>query len=169
MALVTFADYARHRGVTRSAVYYARDRGLLVLGDGGKVDLDASDARWAADGPPEPAGLTRARGGPVAVGSADDDGERRNAADTRKAIAAAGLAELALAQKRGELVPVVDVQRAWYGLVRASRDRLLGLPDRISADIASMADQHEVRVYLDREIRGALAELTEPEGGADGG
>ena len=166
--LVGVGEYAKHRGVSRRAVYDAIRAGAIVQ-DGGKVDVAAADAAWAANVAPEPAQLKRSRAAPApernaAPGdAAADGGESLNAATTRKAIAAASLAELHLAQRRGELVAVADVQREWFSLGRAMRDRLLGLPDRISADLATLADQHEVRVYLDRELRGALAELTDPD------
>ena len=162
--LVGVGEYAKHRGVTRKAVYAALRTGAIVAA-GGKVDVAAADAAWAANVAPEPEQLKRSRAAPGPERNADsgdaaaDSGESFNAATTRKAIAAASLAELHLAHRRGELVSVVEVQREWFRLGRATRDRLLGLPDRISADLAALADQHEVRVYLDRELRAALSDL----------
>tara|TARA_R110000868_G_scaffold82394_1_gene232708 strand:+ start:796 stop:1320 length:525 start_codon:yes stop_codon:yes gene_type:complete len=169
--LVGIADYARHRKCSRQAVYDALRSGAIVVDKSGKIDLEAADSAWAANIPPEATAPKAAREqnpqSPAVEQEPDseerDGGESFNAARTRRERANADRAELVAQRERGELVAVAEVQREWFTLGRAMRDRLLGLPDRISADLASMADQHEVRVYLDRELRGALAELAPSE------
>ena len=62
---------------------------------------------------------------------------------------------------RGELVPTDDVRREASRLARQVRDRLLIIPSRIAAMLATMQDQEEVRQLVQGEIEMALKGLAD--------
>ena len=63
---------------------------------------------------------------------------------------------LALLREKEELLPVEAVKKAAFDLGRALRDRMMGIPDRISGQLAVTSDANEVFRVLDEEIRLAL-------------
>lgn len=79
---------------------------------------------------------------------------------TRREKATASMAELLLAQKRGELISAREIEQAQFAIARQVRDRMLSIPDRIAAIVAAEADVHKVRELLTEEIRLALTELS---------
>jgi len=76
-------------------------------------------------------------------------------ADRRKAIALAGLHELRLRQRRGELLEAAEVQKQWAAGLASLRDRLLSLPDRLGAILAGRGEV-EVRTVLRDALEEAL-------------
>ena len=92
-----------------------------------------------------------------------DPGESFADGQRRKESALANLRELEFAMKAGELVSVKDAEAAWFGVMRAIRDRLLGLPAQLALTIAGMttpaSDPAQIQTLLDQKLRAALAEL----------
>jgi len=78
-------------------------------------------------------------------------------ANRRERAAKARLAEMKLAQLRGELLPRAEVERIAFETFRVFRDRILSVPDRIAAQIASLADTSEVHEVMISELRQALS------------
>lgn len=70
-------------------------------------------------------------------------------------------AEIAVEQLRGGLVDRAEAARAWASVGASVRQRVLGIPSRIAAQMASIDNQHDVRELLDRELREALTVLVE--------
>lgn len=70
--------------------------------------------------------------------------------------AQADKAEAEVARLRAELVPTVEVERAWSGILRAFRSRVLAVPARLRQSLALDAATAE---GIDRELRAALTEL----------
>jgi len=71
----------------------------------------------------------------------------------------AQLRELALAHKRGELVPAADVEAAWTALVLAARKALLALPGPLAQRLEVSPGVEKKRHVLREEIDRALAGL----------
>jgi phage terminase Nu1 subunit (DNA packaging protein) len=69
--------------------------------------------------------------------------------------------EMDLRERMGELVERSTVQTVWGEVTGNVRNQLLLLPDRVAPRIAAITDVLECRFLLDREVRQALAELTE--------
>ena len=67
-----------------------------------------------------------------------------SAARTRKETALAGLRELELRKKRGELVEVVAVQKEAFACGRQTRDAILSIPDRLSGVLVAKTDRKSV-------------------------
>lgn len=61
------------------------------------------------------------------------------------------------AAKRRELIPAVEIEAAWAGILRDVRAAMLALPSRLSQSLAHLTP-HDLSV-IDREIRDALKEL----------
>lgn len=79
----------------------------------------------------------------------------------RSERARADLAELTVAQKRGDVVPVEEVHRHWFEVGRITRDQLLALPARITPMMLAAPDPATARRTLDAELRAALAAIAD--------
>jgi phage terminase Nu1 subunit (DNA packaging protein) len=144
-------------GGTKAAVEKAVLDGRIDYDPSVGVDAEAADAQWAE----------RTVGGPPAKGQHGGDrtngkGHGRSAAEGRARLewAKAELAELELAKRKGELVERVAVSRREYAEGRRCRDRLLAIPDRVSAELVPMRSAAKIRARLLEEIREACTEIS---------
>lgn len=71
----------------------------------------------------------------------------------------AQIAKLEYEERLGALVRADGVRVEAFRVARQVRDKLLGMPDRIAAELATMHDTHEVRERLGRELRETLEVL----------
>lgn len=144
---VSKAEFARLLGASRSAITAHAKAGRLVLTDDGLVMVEASRARLQATvGAPE-------RAGEGIVGARVMDWRER------KEQAQAEMAEMDVAQRRGELVRADEVAQVASAAVVVFRTRLEMLPDQLAPQIAVITDEHRVRALLAAEIESALADL----------
>lgn len=74
--------------------------------------------------------------------------------------------EIEIAVKRGELVSLVDAERAWSALVGAFRSKMLTLASRAAAATLGKSEAETMRI-LDDIVREALQELSHWEVGGD--
>ena len=88
-------------------------------------------------------------------GPADFQAER-----ARLTRARADVAEIELAQRRGELLARDDVDQAMFGAFSRVRARLLAIPSK-AAPLVAMSDTNAAGVVLRKEINAALRELSE--------
>jgi hypothetical protein len=88
-----------------------------------------------------------------------EEKESKFLAETRKETALADLRELELAQKRGELAPVVLLNAFMGGCIVKARDRLMRLPGELRDRLAANSDPIQCERMVEKEIRAALAEL----------
>lgn len=127
-------------------------------------------ARLDQPGSPKPTPATRpAR---AAADTADDapqggdpnasepTDEAHHQARTRREKAEASMAELRLAELRGELIQVAAVRAAFGAALTATRDRLLSIPDRLAPVLAAESAPQRVHEVMSAEIRDALAQLS---------
>lgn len=75
----------------------------------------------------------------------------------RVANAQAQKVELANAKARGELLPAVDVQREWEGVLRDVRAAMLAVPARVQQRLPKLSTADVAAI--DDEIRSALTAL----------
>lgn len=190
---MTLTAYAQRRGVSTKAVSKAVAAGRLAAsvirdkhGSPKIADPDLADREWTANTrasvdrplvePPTSPPRDVAKE-PVPTPSRDDPDDdpvpdyhaaraRKETAAARREAALASLAELDLAERRGELV-LVDQARAdvmaRFALVRT---RLLGVPSRVAQRMPAIAAQ--VVPVLDDLIREALEELAGEDEGLAG-
>jgi hypothetical protein len=181
---LSIRGYARHRGVSHTAVRKALAAGRISSGDDGKIDPGVADQQWAtATNLSKPRNSVmgvpkkrRALGAPPdALGSPGLDepapaplsqaGASRLVASYAASRAAregylARLAKLEFEQRSGRLVDADEVRAQIFGLGRRLRDALMGLPDRLAPVLAGETDQAEVHRLLAQEILTSLAELS---------
>lgn len=98
------------------------------------------------------------------TGSKNVSGTKGAAADyaearARREAALAELAELDLAQRRGELVPADLIQRHWETLAANTRGKLLNLPGRLAASVMGCETLQEAERAAMMLVREALEEL----------
>lgn len=80
-------------------------------------------------------------------------------ARAKRETAEAALAELELAQKRGDLVDRAGVARAAMAAGRLMRDMLLAVPPKIASELAAIDSPNEVETRLAAELRRVLADI----------
>ena len=169
--ILNATEYARHRGVSTTAVTLAVKSERLkesVVRDGKSylINVEIADREWSAN--TDYTRLPRAgskrsqaaavKADPIATDDEIADGAIPDFSDSRakREHHQAGIAELEHRKLAGELVPKSDVERDSFKAARRVRDAMLNVPDRISADLAAITDPFEVHARLTAEIRDAL-------------
>lgn len=174
VTLMTQAQYAEHRGVSRAAVHKAiKDERISTID--GKIDPAVADIQWAANSrarapsSPAAAALSGARpdvasrpaasapdpGDPGYGGmfeSPDDYGVSR----ARREAAEAELAELKLAEQRGNLIQLKAVEAVWSNSCAGMREHLLQIRARLAPLLANESDVFKVEQLLEAEHNAAL-------------
>lgn len=186
---ISQADYARRKGVSRQAVHKRVRAGRLSVLPDGTLDPAVADREWDATRQPDdsteaaPAAVaapTAASPSPAAAsaavgrpGSAEGPSDAPASlpapaprgtyaqAKTADVLYKARLRQLEFEIRTGKYVEVEKVSDRWFELARATRERMLALPARLAAELASMSDMHAIRVRLDQEIRAALVAVAE--------
>lgn len=168
MELITQSEYARRRGVAKSAVAKAVSERRISLIDG-KIDPAVADIQWerntrarADSGRPttdlaaaavqtQPA-LTPTRPAPTgaAVAAAEPGYAQFRA---RREEAEAQIAEMSAAKMRGAMLVREDVDRAMFEIGRELRDRLTGCAKRIASEVAGLGTAEACETIIDREHR----------------
>ena len=184
MAGLSIRGYARHRGVSHTAVRKAIAAGRITSATGGGIDAALADRQWSAstdlskplnsvtgvpkkrrapEAPSDPLGTTGVEAGVAGV-SAEAGGSRlvSSYAASRAAREAylARLAKLDFEQKSAKLVDADEVRAQIFALGRRMRDAMLGLPDRLAPVLAGQADPATIHRVLTAEIVASLSELS---------
>ncbi|MFH1493756.1 MAG: hypothetical protein ABIG70_03045 [Pseudomonadota bacterium] len=161
--LITQAEYARRRGVSREAVGKAvRSNRITLIGD--KIDPVVADIQWDKNTNPDQSARANAqkdKSGSVS-GSDESAGDRASPywdARTRREVAEAEMAEMECRKKSGELVDKKRVEDTASRIGRLTRDTLMGIPTRVSQDIVGMSDAWEIEQKLTDSIRRALDDV----------
>lgn len=179
--LVTFAEFALIKGVSKGAVTHAsksRIAEAVVIKDEKKwLDRDLALELWRRNTlknnnakvdepdpvdvpiapPPRDARELRAK-----VDALPDDSiPELNESRARREHYQAELAKLQVTQQRGELVPVDQVKKEAFALGRSVREALANLADRLSHQLAGETDPARIHKVLSDEHRAALVELAD--------
>jgi phage terminase Nu1 subunit (DNA packaging protein) len=150
--LLSQADYARHRRVSRQYISRLAKAGVLVM-RGRKVDVAASDA--VLDDRPDKVSQA-ATSGPVEPGAQTTTYAQAKLADM---VFRAKLRRLEFETKSGKLIPADEVKVQWFKLARQIRDKLLAVPSKLAPQLAALSEVREVRELLDGEIEAILRGL----------
>lgn len=169
--LMTQAEYARHRRVSKPYITKLAKNGVLVMRNG-KVDVQASDTvlddKPVADvdvPPAAPPGAMSSRGDRPATEPLGQAGASFGQARTIEMVFRAKLRRLEFETKQGRLIEAEGVRKRIAEHVRALRDGLLGLPDRLSSSLAAENDQRKIHVLLKTELTRELEALSQAIGG----
>ena len=179
MELLSQRAYARRRGVSQAAVWKAIQTGRIST-IRGKINPEIADRERAKNtdlskprnsviGDPkqrrpegQPSAPMRVDG--VGHGSRGNDeaGSRSTYAAARAAreMCLAQIARLELEERVQQLVRRDEVQLAAAAAASRARDKLLALPQSVSATIAAAEEPSEVRRILEEEIERICLELS---------
>ena len=171
---ISIRAYARHRGVTDTAVHKAIRAGRITPETDGTIDADRADREWARNSDVPKTG-TRAKAAKVAVpeGGTGVGGDGPAALPTGGAsllqartvneVVKAQTNKVRLARLKGELVDRPHAIAHVFKLARSERDAWLNWPARISAQMAAKLniDPHTMHVALEAALREHLQELGE--------
>lgn len=166
MAVISLRAYARHRGVSLTAVQKAIKAGRIPAAPGG-VDQDVADALWSRNSsvaqganvaPPAP---REERAEPV-IGGVDYNKARAFREGYR-----ARREKIEYEKRAAALVPVEEVRVEWTGILSSIRDSMLGLPLKLSGMLASMTDQRAIERYVSDAVRAELLKVSREIEGTD--
>jgi hypothetical protein len=158
---MSLREYARHRGVSPTAVSRAKKVGILrrcLTPEGKIISASAADAEWDAGSYADRQPLSGPTSPKSRHGDADPEPHLGDAR-ARHELAKAQLAEIDLAERRGELVKVAELDGKLASLFTSCKTKLLGIPSR-----ARQADPtlSTVQIALVEElVREALEDLAE--------
>ena len=160
--------YARHRGVSDTAVHKAIRAGRITPEADGSVDADRADREWAKNTDTPKAG-TAHRAETVAPKESVEPpapilaaaGTSLLQARTVNEVVKAQTNKVRLARLKGDLVDRSQAIAHVYRLARTERDAWLNWPARISAQMAAKLeiDAHALHVALEASVREHLMEL----------
>ncbi|MCL4796494.1 MAG: hypothetical protein KJZ84_18160 [Bryobacteraceae bacterium] len=162
MPLLSLRGYAKHRGVSLSAVQKAIKSGRIVTTGDGQIDSVQADATWEKR--TRPGQKKRAEERAVVPAPEAPRADSAGGLDYFKARAIresylARLAKIEFEERTAKLVSRDEVQVAAFTKARTVRDSLLNLPDRLAALLAAETEAGTVHEILTMEIRRALDEL----------
>ena len=166
--------YARHRGVTDTAVHKAIRAGRITPEADGSIDAAKADSEWVRNSAPPRTG-TQARAPRASVPEPSDTvrdagtaalpagGASLLQARTVNEVVKAQTNKVRLARLKGELVERSQVVAHVFKLARDERDAWLNWPARVSAQMAATleVDPHAMRLALEAAVRDHLRELGE--------
>ena len=164
--------YARHRGVSDTAVHKAIRTGRITPEPDGSIDADRADREWASHSDNPKVG-TRKGVEKVTIKESNHDsssvlpstmntgGTSLLQARTVNEVVKAQTNKVRLARLKGELVDRPQAVAHVFKLARAERDAWLNWPARVSAQLAAKleVDAHTVHVLLEAAVREHLQEL----------
>lgn len=166
--------YARHRGVTDTAVHKAIRAGRITPEADGSIDAAKADSEWVRNSAPPRTG-TQARAPRASVPEPSDTVRDAGAAAlpaggasllqarTVNEVVKAQTNKVRLARLKGELVERSQVVAHVFKLARDERDAWLNWPARVSAQMAATleVDPHAMHLVLEAAVRDHLRELGE--------
>jgi phage terminase Nu1 subunit (DNA packaging protein) len=155
MALVSLRQYAKHRGVSHTAVEKAVKQGRIKLTEG-KLDVEATDRDWSRNSSPVNAPKARSR----TVGDGPTSGPTYAQSRAVRELYLARVSKIEFEERAAKLVSRDEVTVAAFTKARTVRDNLLNIPDRLAAMLAAEVDPTQVHKILSEEIRKALNELS---------
>lgn len=167
---ISIRAYARHRGVTDTAVHKAIRAGRIAPEADGTIDAERADRDWAQNSAAPPAG-TRTPAAKVPNQEAPTEsgpslpagGTSLLQARTVNEVVKAQTNKVRLARLKGELVDRSQAIAHVFRLARSERDAWLNWPARVSAQLAARlaVDAHGMHVALEAAVREHLQELGE--------
>ncbi|HAJ71374.1 MAG TPA: hypothetical protein DCO68_04790 [Methylophilaceae bacterium] len=173
MALVSLRAYARHRGVNLSAVQKAISSNRITLIDG-KIDPNVADIQWAQNTRPDQQergslkDFEKTQADLAAMKSANSGNNSNEAGTSGLSVEKAEtesirrqLMELQLAERRGELVNVADIERAMAAKLIDARTALSNMAHELAPNLAAETDILKIKMMLQKKINTAMSSLTQ--------
>jgi hypothetical protein len=172
---VSLRAYAKHRGVSDTAVRKAIKSGRIQAESDGTIDIDKVDKQW--DRNTDRAQQRKSSGATKAVPKAALDavadtlsesgntggGTTYMQARTANEVLKAQTNRIKLQQLKKELVDRAKAIAHVFRMARSERDAWLSWPARVSAQMAAEleVDPHKMQVMLESYVRQHLSELSD--------
>ena len=152
--------YARHRGVSDTAVHKAIRVGRITPDSDGTLNPETADRDWDRNSQVKPEVGTAQRAATVA-GESGGGGTSLLQARTVNEVVKAQTNKVRLAQLKGDLIDRNQTLAQVFKLARIERDAWLNWPGRVSARMASElgVDAHSLHLALENAVREHLQEL----------
>ena len=182
---MTIREYARHRGISHTAVRKALQANRISQDADGRIDPAHADTSWVnntrssvetgwkPDRPVEtsevstPARQVSTPTRQVSTGNMPQvsSGTGGSTPDYHKARAvkefySARLAKLEFEEREGKLVNIDEINVQHFNRARRLRDRMLMIPRRLSAQLAAQSDARTVEEMLEAAISDALEDIS---------
>ena len=151
--LLSLADFARLRGVSRARVTQYKRSGMPMQGTMVPVREAVGWIEANVDG-------TGRKRGP-APEDTRPSGERLLESQIQRNEIFTKLKDLEFRKRQGELLERHDVLDAWTKVIAATRSRLLLVPGKLAHRLSTASDPVKCEAILDAEIKAALRELSE--------
>ena len=166
---ITFADLAKLKGVSRSAVSQRRQTGILkdaIVKVNGRELLNKDEAvrLWDQNSVPAPTPITAQTKKELKKqvdGMSADEIPDFNISRAKKEFYTAELARIHVEQQKRELISAKEVEKKSFEMAVGIRESFLTLPDRVSNLFASETDPTAIDSVLRQEIHGCLERFVE--------
>ena len=166
---ITFADLAKLKGVSRSAVSQRRQTGILkeaIVKVNGREMLNKDDAvrLWDQNSVPAPKAITAQTKKELKKqvdGMAADEIPDFNISRAKKEFYTAELARIQVEQQKKELISAKEVEKKSFEMAVGIREAFLTLPDRVSNLFASETDPTAIDSVMREEIHSCLERFVE--------
>lgn len=151
--------YARHRGVSDKAVRKAIDAERITLDQNGQIDVTQADLDWEENTDQTKQNLMTV----VDQNSPAKDKNSYTKIKTAHELYKAQMTQLALQEKKGELIHKDMVKVQVSQLSRQVRDSWMNWPSRVSALMAADLDidEHKLHIILEQYVRDHLNDIGE--------
>jgi len=168
---ITFAEYARRRGVSRARITQAVQKGLISTIDvDGKrrINPTVADAEWSkrSDAMARKGFESRVAKEKKKTGDPEPPEEPSSVVpkyeDSRAIREAfnARIKRLEYEEKKKRLIDSEVVREEFNRISRRVKNSILNIPPKIATELAAEVDPHNVEVTLDAALREALTELS---------
>ena len=169
---ISIRAYARHRGVSNTAVHKAIKTGRITLEPDATLDPAKADQQWAENTNPirgesqyKKAASTTLNTDKESLGENTHSPDHRNYMKLKmlNETLKAKLANLKLSKEKGEVIDKAKAIATVFRLARTERDVWLNWPAQVSAKMASelKIDSHKLQIALDSYVRAHLNELAD--------
>lgn len=152
MPKLSIRAYAKRRGVSDTAVRRAIEDERITVSADGLIDPEIADKEWEEN--------TRSEYLPHGHAGADRTSSFSQSNRQKKEALEIMLKKLEYDEKSGKLISRVEVELDVFNAARAARDKWLGTPHKIAAQIIGKTDITEIEQILDREFEAFLEVLT---------
>ena len=167
--LITFADFARSKHVTRQAVSKKKLilEPAIVFDSKGKQVLHLEKANQCWDGKYKPDVITATKQ-PSTVAQKlkndidklpDDEIPEFNVSKARREHFEAEFSKIKVQKEKKDLIPAKDAKKSAFAIGRSIREALMNVADRLSHQLAGETDATVIHRLITSEHRSALEEL----------
>jgi hypothetical protein len=167
--LITFAELAKLKNVSRAAVTKKKKTGVLdsaIVNHNGRylVNKEMAMELWDKNTDPARAAIptqTKKELKEKVYALSDDAIPDFHVSRARKEHYLSELAKIQVAQQKKELIPVAEVKKSSFQMGRAAREKFSSVADRLAHQLAGETDATAIHRLISDEHRMALEQLVE--------